>query len=120
MTPLTLLPALAVLAAAVGVAAAEGDKGPAEKAVARLVHYSGRVQGVGFRYTVIDIARGYAVTGWVKNLDDGRVQLLVEGPEGEVKRFLDAVRARWKANVEKEQTEERQPTGHFRGFTIAR
>ena len=45
----------------------------------RVVYYSGRVQGVGFRYTARQIARGYHVAGWVKNLDDGRVELVAEG-----------------------------------------
>ena len=43
------------------------------------VLFSGRVQGIGFRYTVKQTALGYEVTGWVKNLADGRVELLVEG-----------------------------------------
>jgi len=45
--------------------------------IARQVFYSGRVQGVGFRYTVRQLAAGYEVSGWVKNLPDGRVELLV-------------------------------------------
>ena len=43
--------------------------------IAKQVLYSGRVQGVGFRYTVKQIASGFDVTGWVKNLPDGRVEL---------------------------------------------
>jgi len=43
--------------------------------IAKQVFYSGRVQGVGFRYTVKQIASGFDVTGWVKNLPDGRVEL---------------------------------------------
>ena len=49
----------------------------------RVVHYSGRVQGVGFRYTVRTLATRFAVTGFVRNLADGRVQLVVEGGPGE-------------------------------------
>src|SRR5579859_5139508 len=66
---------------------AEEDKPPQ---TGRMVHYSGRVQGVGFRLGTTAIARKYAVTGWVKNLKDGRVQLLAEGSEDEVKKFLAA------------------------------
>jgi acylphosphatase len=88
------------------------------EAVARVVHYTGRVQGVGFRVTVADIARQYPVTGWVRNLPDGRVQLHAEGSADSVGRFLAAVRARWQRHVEDEQVEERPPTGAHHGFTV--
>jgi acylphosphatase len=57
----------------------------------REVYYSGRVQGVGFRYTVCALARKYAVTGYVRNLTDGRVYLLVEGETDAVAGFLHAI-----------------------------
>lgn len=44
---------------------------------AKHIFYSGRVQGVGFRYTTKRIATGYEVTGWVRNLPDGRVEMQV-------------------------------------------
>ena len=109
----SLLVVVASLTAAVGQT---GD--PPEKPIARMVHYSGKVQGVGFRATAVEIARDYPVTGWVKNLDDGRVQLLVEGKEEDVKKFLDAVRKRWKWNIEKEDAEEKKPTGEYKTFSI--
>lgn len=87
---------------------------------ASLVHYTGRVQGVGFRDTVADIARDHAVTGWVKNLPDGRVELLVEGTPTAVRSFLTAVRERWKKNIEKEEGDERKPTGKHAGFLVTR
>ena len=55
------------------------------------VFYSGRVQGVGFRYSCRQIAMGFNVTGWVKNLDDGRVEVWIQGGEEEVREFLKAV-----------------------------
>ena len=61
------------------------------QAVAKLVHYSGRVQGVGFRYTTMHVARGFDVAGYVKNLPDGRVEMLAQGAEQEVQAFLDAL-----------------------------
>ena len=88
--------------------------------VARAVYYSGQVQGVGFRATTAHIARSFAVTGWVRNLPDGRVQLVVEGDEGEVLRFLQAVRERWEGHIDEEVIEERQPTGQMRRFEIVR
>ena len=97
----------------------ESEKHPVDT-IARLVHYSGQVQGVGFRATVAEIAHDHPVTGWVTNLDDGRVELLVEGSEPEVKKFLDSVRAHWQKNIEKEEAEERKPTGEFKSFSIRR
>jgi acylphosphatase len=90
----------------------------AEPNVARMVHYTGRVQGVGFRATAADIARDYRVTGWVKNLADGRVQLRVEGPQDEVTKFLKAVRTRWKKNIDKEQVEEQPARGKYTKFEV--
>jgi acylphosphatase len=55
---------------------------------ARRVIFEGRVQGVGFRYTVKDLARGFDVCGWVKNLPDGTVELQVAGEPDEVESFL--------------------------------
>jgi len=58
---------------------------------AKHIFYEGRVQGVGFRYTVRQIAKEYEVTGWVRNLADGRVELLVSGETDEVQGFLETV-----------------------------
>ena len=58
----------------------------------REVHYSGRVQGVGFRYTVHALARRFQVHGFVRNLSDGRVLLTAEGESKEIDALLDAVR----------------------------
>jgi acylphosphatase len=55
------------------------------------VLYEGNVQGVGFRWSVRDVAKGFDVTGWVRNLRDGRVELQVTGEENEVRAFLDRV-----------------------------
>src|SRR6202011_1211297 len=56
------------------------------------VFYEGNVQGVGFRWSVRHIATGFDVTGWVRNLHDGRVELQVAGEESEVFSFLDAIK----------------------------
>lgn len=59
--------------------------------IGRRVFYEGRVQGVGFRWTTKNLARGYEVTGSVRNLPDGRVELLVSGEVDEVEAFLEAI-----------------------------
>ena len=93
------------------------DEKPAK---ACMVHYSGKVQGVGFRATAAEIAGDYPVTGWVKNLADGRVHLLVEGPEESVDKFLKAVRTRWKDNIEKEEIEKQTVSGKFKKFEVVK
>ena len=58
----------------------------------RQIYYQGRVQGVGFRYTTRRIAVGFRVNGFVRNVPDGRVELVAEGEPAELDRFLAAVR----------------------------
>ncbi|MBO0698103.1 MAG: acylphosphatase [Zavarzinella sp.] len=87
--------------------------------IAKLVHYSGNVQGVGFRATASMIARRHPVTGWVRNLPDGRVQLLVEGRDEDVAAFLHEIRDRWQGDVDDEQIDDQEPTGRFGRFGIA-
>ena len=52
------------------------------------LYYSGSVQGVGFRYTTVQVAGGYEVTGFVRNMMDGRVEVVVEGEAGQVGAFM--------------------------------
>lgn len=59
--------------------------------VRRRVYYAGRVQGVGFRFTCHSLARGYQVAGYVRNLTDGRVELVAEGETQELENFLKAI-----------------------------
>ncbi|HUT12151.1 MAG TPA: acylphosphatase [Thermoguttaceae bacterium] len=87
-------------------------------AVRHEVHYSGRVHGVGFRYTVRRIASRFVVGGFVKNLPDGRVQLIAEGVPEEVRRFLDAVAEEMDYYISGVQTQAGPATGQFRGFDI--
>ena len=55
------------------------------------VIYMGRVQGVGFRYTVRQYANQYGISGWVKNLPDGNVEMVVEGNESEIEELLSTI-----------------------------
>jgi len=59
--------------------------------IAKHIIFTGRVQGVGFRYTTYRIARGYDVTGFVRNLPDGTVEMLAQGPADEVDRCIREV-----------------------------
>jgi acylphosphatase len=83
-----------------------------------LVHYTGRVQGVGFRATAEHIATRYPVTGYVRNLSDGRVELWAEGDLFEVEAFLAAVRARFARHITAESADWRTATGRYTSFEI--
>jgi len=84
-----------------------------------VVHYSGRVQGVGFRYTVREVACGYEVTGFVRNLPDGRVELVAEGAEEELAAFLSAIRdSGLRGYIRHEETGWAPATGEFDRFSI--
>jgi acylphosphatase len=83
------------------------------------VFYSGRVQGVGFRYTTREIACGYELTGYARNLHDGRVELVAEGAEQEVTAFLEAVRAsQLGSHIRNADVNWSDATDEFQGFGI--
>ncbi|MGD0897024.1 MAG: acylphosphatase [Thermoguttaceae bacterium] len=84
----------------------------------REVFFSGHVQGVGFRQTTSTLANGFTVSGFVKNLPDGRVQLVVEGQPKEVESFLAAIRKKMEKNISKTEEKTSPATGEFRGFGI--
>src|ERR1051325_1109989 len=83
--------------------------------------YSGTVQGVGFRYTVKTAATGFEVTGAIRNLPDGRVELVAEGVENELKAFRQAIRESGLENlIRDEAVSWSEPKNEFRGFEIVR
>ena len=84
----------------------------------REIHYAGRVQGVGFRYTVRSLAARCDVTGFVRNLPDGRVHLVVEGGAGEIEDFLQAIKAEMNTYIGDVQETTRPATGRFPAFEI--
>jgi len=85
------------------------------------VLYSGRVQGVGFRYTVKTTATGFELTGTVRNLLDGRVELTTEGAREELEEFRQAIRdAGLNGFIRDEQVTWTSATGEFKGFEIVR
>jgi acylphosphatase len=82
------------------------------------VYYTGHVQGVGFRYTTRSIARGYEVAGFVRNLADGRVELVAEGQPQELEAFRREVRDRFFNQIRDERCDVLEATGQFAGFEI--
>ena len=84
----------------------------------REVRYSGRVQGVGFRYTARSIAQLYPVTGYVKNLPDGRVELVVEGKTEDVSGLLRAISSEMGRNIRDMQETTSPATGQLSGFDV--
>ena len=88
--------------------------------IAKRIIFSGRVQGVGFRYTTKQIAMGFDVTGWVKNLVDGRVELQVEGEEDDVAEFLEELEENsvLAGNIRGVERHDASPLDGVSGFSI--
>ena len=83
------------------------------------VFYEGNVQGVGFRWSIRHVAKGFDVTGWVRNLQDGRVELQVNGQESEVRAFLDGVmQSELRAHIRKQTEIKLEEPVSARGFEI--
>lgn len=80
--------------------------------------FTGRVQGVGFRATTQDVAESTGVTGWVRNLIDGSVECVAEGPLETVNAFLDRLSREMSRYVESRQVDRETPTGEFSSFTV--
>jgi acylphosphatase len=83
------------------------------------IFYSGHVQGVGFRYTVKSVAAGFEIVGTVRNLIDGRVELVGEGQREELEAFRNAIReAGLEHFIRNEEITWGEAAGEFRGFEI--
>jgi acylphosphatase len=80
--------------------------------------FSGRVQGVGFRYTAQSIASRHAVAGYVKNLADGRVELVMEGNEAEMEQVVEEISRRMEGFIAGRSDELSEATGEFEEFTV--
>jgi acylphosphatase len=83
------------------------------------VFYEGNVQGVGFRWSIQHIAKGFDLTGWVKNLADGRVEMQLSGEENEIRAFLDAImQSELRAHIRKQTETKLEKPVAGRGFEI--
>jgi acylphosphatase len=82
------------------------------------VFYSGRVQGVGFRFTTEDLARELGAVGWVKNLRDARVELVAEAEESILKELLSRISKFFRNYIQDMDVTWQEPTGEFVNFGI--
>jgi len=88
--------------------------------VRKRVYYSGHVQGVGFRVTTLHIARRYRITGFVRNLADGRVELVAEGAPGVLDQLTAEIQQAMGGNITHCSIDDSAATGEFTSFSIAR
>lgn len=83
-----------------------------------ILHFSGRVQGVGFRYHTLQLAKGFEVSGYVKNLPDGRVLVEAEGLEEEVTGFRAEIEEQLEPFIRNVEYRSEIRPSSFRGFII--
>lgn len=84
------------------------------------VFFSGRVQGVGFRWTTQKIAANFPVTGYVRNLSDGRVELIVQGQPADVDAIIESVKQKMAANIVNADVHDANGSEVFGVFEIRR
>ena len=82
------------------------------------LYYSGRVQGIGFRYTVQDIANQQKVYGWVKNLSDGRVEVLAEAEKDALAIFIEQISQHFSQHIKEVNSIWQPASGQFRDFQV--
>ena len=81
-------------------------------------YYSGDVQGVGFRYSAQRVAASLSLTGWVKNVKDGRVEIVCEGNDAPLKEFLQKIEAMFGSYIRDKEVEWSNVTGELDYFDI--
>ena len=82
------------------------------------IHYSGMVQGVGFRYAAERLASEFKIKGWVKNLRDGRVEVLCEGDERDIGFFIEKINSIFKHQIYDSSTEWGEAKRELEDFEI--
>jgi acylphosphatase len=84
----------------------------------RIVHYRGRVQGVGFRYTTREIASQFDVSGYVQNLPDGQVLVVAEGHAAELDSFFGRIQAEMGSYIRSADVVTAPPSNEFESFFV--
>ena len=84
------------------------------------VLFSGRVQHVGFRYTAYYLARPLYLTGWVRNLPDGRVEMEAQGGVSQLRKLIVQLKSQPHIHIEHMEIEEIKRTPWERGFKVRR
>jgi acylphosphatase len=92
---------------------------PESQVVACKVLFSGSVQGVGFRFTTRRLAAGFAISGYVKNLMNGKVEVWAEGPKSELDAFIAAIERSFSGYISHVDKTPATPTGKYETFDIA-
>ena len=85
-----------------------------------ILFFSGRVQGVGFRYSTYEMAKRFAVFGTVENCDDGRVKVVAEGDFNEIGRFIEAITSSTTGQIKKMDRFDSAPIHEFTNFSVRR
>jgi acylphosphatase len=82
------------------------------------IFFSGTVQGVGFRYTTLSLARPLSLTGWVKNLSDGRVEAVAEGPQEDIEKLVSDLKTHFGGHIHHHHIEWLEAKDEFEQFSI--
>jgi acylphosphatase len=85
---------------------------------ARRIIFSGQVQGVGFRFTAHRIAGRYALTGWVRNVRDGTVEMVAQGVSEDIDECIRDIEDSFRGCVTETKTDEIPPSPQYRDFKI--
>ena len=94
------------------------DADAADAPARATVLYSGNVQGVGFRYRTLMVAQGFAVNGFVRNLSDGKVEVVAEGDGPVVRAFVTMIGTRLSGHIVDSTTRWAPATGELDGFVV--
>ena len=82
------------------------------------IFYSGKVQGVGFRYTVQSLANDLALVGWVRNLSDGRVEIYIEGTKEKIEQFCQQIEEHFEGYINGKEDKLIEVEEPFKDFRI--